>query len=275
MNASRFKTDHGIDRLHDKSRAEDADEGPDAHRSAQQPARRDHHAPQQDLHDPDGDPWHALAQAHQKRVPGTAALSGAHIDPDPDRHKHKTDQHDDDPQPQVFVFREGIEVVIGLDQIAAEQRVDDGAVTDTLFHQQVDQQHEDRNRHRGHAIIHRRVVGDAHAQAVPGGEADVGKDGQVDAEGGDRQTGDDLPPLQEYFLHNLVWKSPFPALIEKTGMVIARMGQEAALDRFVLRAGFFEFPQAGPIITRTPASVIRPARRKASPGSEGALSLPI
>ena len=115
-----LEADEGIDHLRHGSRPEGADEGADPDRAAEQPAAEECQSPQKDLDDPDGDIRHPLPQPDEEGIPGTAALSGFHVDHHPEGHEDESGEHQDDPEPQVFVQREGIEIVEELDEIAGQ-----------------------------------------------------------------------------------------------------------------------------------------------------------
>ena len=195
---ARLEADQGIDDLHDDARAKGADDRSDPHRAAQQPAHQQHRRPQQDFHNADRNLRHPFAETDQQRVPGAAALFAFHIDRHTERHEDEAGQHDQDAGPQVRVQRKRIETVEQLHEIAGQQRVDNRSEADALFQQQVDPQ--DDNRHEGHgkAVVQRRMIGDTHAQAVPGRQADIREDGQMDAESENKQPGDNFDPVCQY-----------------------------------------------------------------------------
>ena len=74
---------------------------------------------------------------------------------------------------------------------------DDGAETDAFLHQDVDDQDDDGHGRHRQPVVQGRVRGDAHAQAVPGRQADVREDRQVDAEGEHGEARGDPEPFRK------------------------------------------------------------------------------
>ena len=88
-------------------------------------------------------------------------------------------------------------VVERLHEVAGEQGVNDGAVADALLESEVNEQDDNARARHNHSVVERRVRRDAHAQAVPRCEADVGKNREVHAKGEHQKAQCDLDPLRD------------------------------------------------------------------------------
>ena len=82
------------------------------------------------------------------------------------------------------------------------------ADADLLPEKEVDADHEEGDHHGGVAEAHPESGGEAETQRVPGGDADVGLDGQIDAEAEEQQAGGGFRSAGEY---------PFPQLPDGGG----------------------------------------------------------
>ena len=122
--AAWLKPNRGVNSLHHQPRSKGGDHRANPYRATQQPARQQHHRPQQYLHQPDGHPGQPLAQGHQQRIPGAAALARLHVHRHAQRHQRHAQQQAQQPHPQAVILRQWVQPIEHLDEIAGKQRVD-------------------------------------------------------------------------------------------------------------------------------------------------------
>ena len=156
--------------------------------SAEKPADKQYHAPEQHFHNPYRYFRQTFAERHQKRVTGTAALFRAHIYPHTQRHKNKSRQHYSNTDPDVFVRRKRIRGIEHLHEIAGEQRIYYRSEAYPLFQQNIYYQNCHRYNRHGNPIVEGGVICNSHTEAVPRSKPDIGVYGKMHTERKNQQS---------------------------------------------------------------------------------------
>lgn len=187
LHGSRFKVHKLADDLQSRTYAEYGDDSANAYRTAQQPANEQRRTDHYGLYYADRGIGEPLTQGDEQGIPWAAALPGGHIEILPITHDKQTCNHHNAAQGQAVHFWQGKDAVDEVNIIAHQKGIQNGAVADFFFQQNIDEQDEDTDARMDDAIAEPYVIGNTHGKAIPRSKADICLNGQIDAEGKEEQ----------------------------------------------------------------------------------------